>query len=120
SNMKKAVFLDRDGTVIRDMVYLNDPSKIEIFPESYEAISLMNSAGFMVILVTNQSGVAKGIVQVENILKIHEILRATFEKKAAVIHDAFYAPFAADSDHFHRKPNPGMLMEAAQKYGIDL
>lgn len=118
--MKKAVFLDRDGTIIRDMVYLNDPAKIEIFPESYEAIRLLNSHEYLIIVATNQSGVARGIVK-ESILKeINQIIADELKKKNAIIHDTYYAPDAVDSGSFNRKPNPGMLLEAAQKYNIDL
>lgn len=116
----KAVFLDRDGTIIRDMIYLNDPAKIEVFAESYEAIRLMNQQGYLVILVTNQSGVAKGIVKESILQEINSIIIADFQKNGAKIKDVYYAPDAVDSGSFNRKPNPGMLLQAAQKYGIDL
>jgi D-glycero-D-manno-heptose 1,7-bisphosphate phosphatase len=118
--MKKAVFLDRDGTIIRDVVYLNDPARIEVFTESYEAIKLLNEAGFMVILATNQSGIARGIVQEANLHLIHSTIVEDFKKNNAVIHDIYFSPHAVDSGAIERKPSPGMLLQAAEKHGIDL
>ncbi len=118
--MKKAVFLDRDGTIIKDMVYLNDPSNIHVFKESYEAIEQLNRNGYTIIVVTNQSGVARGIVK-ESILKeINSIIVEDFKKNGAEIHDVYYCAEAVDSGSHLRKPNPGMLLEASQKHGIDL
>ena len=116
----KAVFLDRDGTIIKDMIYLNDPAKIEVFPESYEAIELMNKQNYLVILATNQSGVARGIVKESILQEINSIIIEDFKTKGAIIHDVYYAPDAVDSGSFNRTPQPGMLLQAAQKYDIDL
>jgi len=118
--MKKAVFLDRDGTIIRDMVYLNDPAKIEVFPESYEAIKLLNKRGYLIIVITNQSGVARGIVQEKILKEINSIIVEDFKQKEAIIHDVYYCAEAVDSGSHFRKPNPGMLQDAAHKHDIDL
>ena len=118
--MSKAVFLDRDGTIIRDMTYLNDPLQIEVFQESYEAIKALNAKGYIVILVTNQSGVARGIVQMENLLKINALIIEDFRKKGAVITEAYFCPHPVDGGCQCRKPNAGMLQTAAQKHNIDL
>lgn len=118
--MKKAVFLDRDGTIIRDMIYLNDPSKIEVFKESYPALKKMRDSGFEIVLVTNQSGVARGFVE-ENILKeINQIIVQDFANRGIDIIDVYYCPHPVDGGCFCRKPNPGMLLDAAQKHSIDL
>jgi D-glycero-D-manno-heptose 1,7-bisphosphate phosphatase len=118
--MAKAAFLDRDGTIIRDMVYLNDPAKIEVFKESYEAIKLLNKNGFLVILATNQSGVARGIVDETVLRKINAIIAEDFKNHGAVITDTYYCPHPVDGGCQCRKPNPGMLVQAAKKYGIEL
>jgi D-glycero-D-manno-heptose 1,7-bisphosphate phosphatase len=116
----KAAFLDRDGTIIKDVVYLNDPNRIEVFKESYEAIKLLNNNGFMVILATNQSGVARGIVD-ENILKkINLMIIEDFKNHGAIIHDVYYCPHPVDGGCACRKPNAGMIIEGAKKYGVDL
>ena len=118
--MTKAVFLDRDGTIIRDIVYLNDPDKIETFTESYEAIKALNANGYLVFLATNQSGVARGIVD-ENILKkINAMITQDFKNHGAIITESFYCPHAVDAGCLCRKPNPGMLKTAALRHGVDL
>ncbi|MDZ4677588.1 MAG: HAD family hydrolase [Oligoflexia bacterium] len=116
----KAAFLDRDGTIIKDVIYLNDPNRIETYKESYEAIKLLNENGFKVILATNQSGVARGIVD-ENILKkINSMIVEDFKKNGAIIHDVYYCPHPVDGGCICRKPNAGMLQQAGQKYDIDM
>ncbi len=116
----KAVFLDRDGTVIVDMVYLNDPEKILVYEESYEAIKKLNDAGYLVILATNQSGVARGIVQESNVKLINKMIMDDFKSRGAQIIDAYYCPHPVDGGCHCRKPNPGMLEMASEKHGIDL
>lgn len=118
--MKKAVFLDRDGTVIRDMVYLNDPNQIYFFDESYAALSMLHNAGYLLILVTNQSGVARGLVQIENLHKINEIVVDTYAKHNIPIAAVYYCPHPVDGGCSCRKPKPGMLLDAAKKFDIDL
>src|ERR1039457_3271480 len=99
--LNKAAFLDRDGTIIFDMVYLNDPAKIKVFEESYEALRLLNSAGYKVILITNQSGVARGLVD-ENILKsINQMIIDDFKKNGAIITGAYYCPHPVDRSEEH-------------------
>jgi len=118
--MKKAVFLDRDGTIIRDVIYLNDPTKIEIYPESYEALKLLNDHGFLIVLATNQSGVAKGIVDEKNVILINQMIMDTYREQGIEIHDAYYCPHPVDGGCECRKPNAGMLKRGAEKFGIDL
>lgn len=118
--MPKAAFLDRDGTIIRDMVYLNDPAKIEVFKDSYEALKLLNKHDFTVILATNQSGVARGIVKEEILKQINSIITEDFKKHGAIITATYYCPHPVDGGCACRKPNPGMLQEAAKRFNIDL
>jgi D-glycero-D-manno-heptose 1,7-bisphosphate phosphatase len=118
--MRKAVFLDRDGTIIRDMIYLNDPEKIEVFAESYPALKMLHDRGYLIILVTNQSGVARGFVQLENLHKINQLIGEDFKNHDTVITDVFYCPHPVDGGCECRKPNTGMLKDAARRHGIDL
>ncbi len=117
---KKAVFLDRDGTLIIDKIYLNDPDNIEYLPGVFESIKSLSDAGYMLIVVTNQSGVAKGIVSLENLDEIHRRISVRFETNRSPIAGFYYAPFPSDQPHPMRKPNPGMLLQAASEHGIDL
>lgn len=118
--MKKAVFLDRDGTVIIDRIYLNDPKGIEVYKESYEALQLLHSEGYLIFLVTNQSGVARGLVHEENVKKINSMIIDDFGTRGTVISGAYYCPHPVDGGCICRKPNAGMLEKAAQEHGLDL
>ena len=120
SKTRKAVFLDRDGTIIVDKVYLNDPSGVEFFLGVPEALAKLQKAGFLLIVITNQSGIARGLVTEANLKAIHDRMQ-TLLKVHGVIIDAFYhSPHAADSNHPMRKPNPGMFVLAAQEHRISL
>lgn len=115
----KAVFLDRDGTLIIDKHYLNDPERVEMLPGVPEGLERLKKAGYLLVVITNQSGVARGIVQEENIKHIHERLQKLLSPLGQI--DRFYhSPHAADSNHPHRKPNPGLLFMAADELQIDL
>jgi D-glycero-D-manno-heptose 1,7-bisphosphate phosphatase len=116
----KAVFLDRDGTLIVDKIYLNDPSQIEYLPDVFEALKLLSNAGYMFLIATNQSGIAKGIVDPKNLHMIHQIIKSDFAKHGVDIRDFYFAPFPTGIDHEMRKPNCGMLMAGAKEHLVDL
>ncbi len=116
----RAVFFDRDGTLIVDKVYLNDPDQIEYLPGVFEALRSLRDVGFVFFVVTNQSGVPRGLVQPKNLIEIHRRMRAAFAEHGVDLADFYYAPYHTDHDHPYRKPNPGMLLQAAQEYRVDL
>jgi len=118
--MKKAVFLDRDGTVIIDRIYLNDPNGIEVYKESYEALQLLHNEGYLIFLITNQSGVARGLVEEANVKIINKIIIDDFGSKGTLISEAYYCPHPVDGGCICRKPNAGMLEQAAKEYDLDL
>jgi len=117
--MKKAVFFDRDGTLIHDKVYLNDPQGVELISGALECLKALKDAGYLLIVVTNQSGIARGLVQEENLHKIHERLQEMVKPHGVQFDGFYFSPHAADSDHPTRKPNPGMLEQAIREHGID-
>lgn len=117
---KKAVLLDRDGTLIVDMIYLNDPEKIEYLPGVFEALRLLRDYGYVFCVATNQSGVARGIVDVRNLDEIHRRIQAKFCSEGVDILSFHSAPYMTAFDHPMRKPNAGMLLEAARWHGLDL
>jgi D-glycero-D-manno-heptose 1,7-bisphosphate phosphatase len=119
-NLKKAVFFDRDGTLIIDRVYLNDPDQITYLDGAFEALTLLRDAGFTFVLVTNQSGVARGIVTLENLHEIHRRITTEFRKHKIEFAGIYYAPYSVESNHELRKPNAGMLTLAARELGLDL
>ncbi len=118
--MKKAILLDRDGTIIEDKIYLNDPEQIVYLPNVFEALRKLRDQGFVFAIATNQSGVARGIVQIHNLDEIHRRIQAEFSRHGIDILKFYSAPFMTDTNHPLRKPNPGMLLEAAREFGIDL
>lgn len=117
--MQKAIFLDRDGTIIVDKVYLNDPNQIEYLPNAIEGLKAFTKMGFKIYVATNQSGVPRGKVTLENLHEIHRRIGAECEKHGVKIEKFYYAPYMTDSNHPMRKPNPGMLLEAHKDYGVD-
>lgn len=118
--LKKAVFFDRDGTLIVDKVYLNDPDKIEYLPHVFTALKKLRDAGYVFFIATNQSGVPRGLVTIENLNEIHRRIRFAFAEHGVDLIDFYYAPYLTHLDHIYRKPNPGMLLQAAREYNIDL
>lgn len=117
--MTPAIFLDRDGTVIYDKVYLNDPGLVEFIPGAIEALKKLKQAGYLLIIITNQSGVARGLVQTENIFKIHERMDEILKPHGLTFDGLYFSPHAADSDHPQRKPNAGMIEDAIREHRID-
>ena len=114
------VILDRDGTLIVDLIYLNDPAKIEYLPGVFEGLRLLRDHGFKLCVATNQSGVPRGEVDVRNLDEIHRHIRAKFSSQGVDLLSFHSAPFMTDTDHWLRKPNPGMLLEAVEWYGLDV
>lgn len=125
--MRPAVFLDRDGTLIEDAGYLDRLERLAIFPWSIDAVRLLNRAGYTVAIVTNQAGVARGIVDEAFIGEAHRYLTDRFAAGRASIDACYYCPHLEDAPVRKyrrrcdcRKPRPGMLRQAAQDLDLDL
>jgi D-glycero-D-manno-heptose 1,7-bisphosphate phosphatase len=117
---KKTIFFDRDGTLIIDKVYLNDPDQIEYLPGVFEALRLLRDAGFQFVVVTNQSGIARRLVTMENLDETHRRIRAEFSRHGVDFAGFYYAPYSVESNHPIRKPHPGMLLRGALDHAADL
>ncbi|OGG50014.1 MAG: hypothetical protein A3F84_02305 [Candidatus Handelsmanbacteria bacterium RIFCSPLOWO2_12_FULL_64_10] len=123
--MKRAVFLDRDGTInLKKHTYITEPDQFDLIPGVAEAIGALREAGYLAVLATNQSAVARGLVTPEGLDAIHErmneLLGAPLDALYACLHyrDGSVAEFAVPCEC--RKPLPGMLLRAAREHGIDL
>lgn len=124
---RAAAILDRDGVLNVDHGYVGDPARLEWTPGAIAAVRRLNDAGLLVIVATNQSGVARGMFGLDDVEAVHRRMQADLEAAGAHI-DAFYvcpylpnAPVAAFAhpDHPDRKPNPGMLLRAITDWDID-
>jgi D-glycero-D-manno-heptose 1,7-bisphosphate phosphatase len=124
--MKRAVFLDRDGTLNVEKDYLYRIDEFEFVAGAEEAVRMFNKAGFMVVVVTNQSGVARGYYTEEDVEILHRHIGSELEKCGARVDAWFYCPHHPDGRGSYslpckcRKPLPGMLIEAAGRFDIDL
>lgn len=123
----KAAFLDKDGTLIENVPYNVDPSKIKLTEGAVEGLSLLQEAGYKLIVVSNQSGVALGHFQEEALDAVEDHLRSTLEKEGIHLDGFYYCPHHPDGrlrnyavPCFCRKPNPGMLFQAAREHHLNL
>jgi len=127
--MKKnaAVFLDRDGTINEEVGYLDSIDKLKLFANTAEAIRLINESGMKVVVMTNQSGVAKGYFTEEFVRKVHGRIQEMLREKGAFIDAFYYCPHHQTEgvgiylqSCVCRKPGAGMLIEASKELDIDL
>jgi D-glycero-D-manno-heptose 1,7-bisphosphate phosphatase len=118
--MKRAVFLDRDGTLIEDKDYLHRPEEVVIFPGAVDALKRLQDAGFLLVMVTNQSGIGRGYFTLEDCEKVHEHLQREFAKAGVQMAKIYLAPEAPDRPSHGRKPSPQFLFDARDEFGIDL
>lgn len=121
--MNRAVFLDRDGVINRkapEGEYVTTWGQMDLLPDVADGIALLNRAGFRVIVVTNQRCVAKGLISIEELNALHARLRTYLESQFAVIDDIYVCPHDNIPPCRCRKPEPGMLMEAAREHDLDI
>lgn len=117
---KPAIFVDRDGTLNELVGYLNDIDAFELFPWSHEAIRLINRSGYLAVVVTNQSGVARGIYSEELVRAVHSRMKETLESADARLDGIYYCPHDGSGECDCRKPKPGMLERAEKDLDIDM
>jgi D-glycero-D-manno-heptose 1,7-bisphosphate phosphatase len=124
---RPAVFLDRDGTISEEVGYVNHIDRLQIFPWTAEAIRKLNRAGLLAIVVTNQSGVGRGYFPDELVVQIHYKISRELQAQGARIDAFYYCPHhpearieALRAPCRCRKPLPGMLEDAAERFHLDL
>ena len=125
--LRPAVFLDRDGTVNVEAGYIRELENLHLIPGAAEAIKGLNELGVLVVLVTNQSGPARGYYPESWISKLHERLGTLLAAEGAFMDALYYCPHLPEGsvpeftmNCYCRKPEPGMLLQAAQEHKIDL
>jgi D-glycero-D-manno-heptose 1,7-bisphosphate phosphatase len=125
--MNRAIFIDKDGTLLTDVPYNVDPEKVSFSPLCMEGLRDLQSEGFMLIIITNQSGIARGYFDVAAFHRLRSHVDTLLREQGIKIHDWFFCPhypegkitaYAIDCDC--RKPKPGLIKRAARKFNIDL
>lgn len=127
-NKIKAAFFDRDGTLIRDVSYLSDINQIEIFPKAIDLCRASIERGYKLFVITNQSGIARGYFNEQFVQKTHQRLQELFACHGITFEKFYYCPHHPTHAVHEvykqacvcRKPNPGMLLNAARDFNIDL
>ncbi len=117
---RRAVFLDRDGTVCEDVNYLARAEDLNLFPFATEAVKLLNRNGFLVILITNQSGIARGFFGEDDLRLIHQKLEKELADADAKLDAIYFCPHHSADNCDCRKPKIGMINEALNDFEIDL
>jgi D-glycero-D-manno-heptose 1,7-bisphosphate phosphatase len=117
--MNKAIFLDRDGTLIEDVGHIKHPRQIYFFPDVFRALNSLPKE-FLLFIITNQTGIAKGQLKTEEVNEVNEALVNRFREESIIIQDVFVCPHAKEDNCSCRKPNPYFLLKSAEKYNLDL
>lgn len=125
--MIKAIFLDKDGTLVEDVPYNVDPGLIHLTEGARRGLRLLQEAGYLLIIVSNQSGIARGLFREEDLLGVEKYLHDLLSKQGIYLTDFYFCPHHPQGqvpryaiDCFCRKPRPGLLYQAAYRYHIDL
>ena len=122
-----AVFLDRDGVLIEDTGYPHLEDQLRLVPGAPEAVRRLNQLGYLCVIVTNQSGVARGLFSEDQMKAFNALIVRRLAAKGAVIGAVYACPFHSEGqveayihpDHPDRKPNPGMILRAIKDHGVD-
>lgn len=131
SNRRPAIFLDRDGTISKEVNLLNKPEQLELIEGAAEAIRLINKSDYLAVIVTNQPVIARNLCSIEELEYIHATLETMLGKEGAYVNAIYYCPHHPDKGYPEerpeykidcecRKPKPGMLLQAAKDWNIDL
>jgi D-glycero-D-manno-heptose 1,7-bisphosphate phosphatase len=119
-NKNRAVFQDRDGTIIEDKDYLSEPDQVVLFPGAAEALKRLQNAGFKLFIVSNQSGVGRGYFTMTEVERVNQRLVELLAKHGVRIEKIYIAPEAPEQPSRGRKPSPQFLFDARDEFGLDL
>jgi D-glycero-D-manno-heptose 1,7-bisphosphate phosphatase len=119
-SVSRAIFLDRDGTLIVDKDYLRDPTQVDIFPGAAAALKKLVDAGFQLFMVSNQSGVGRGYFTMADVENVNARVLGDFASQGVTFRKIYIAPEAPDQPSRGRKPSPQFLFDARDEFGMDL
>lgn len=118
--IKRFVFLDRDGVINKDSPdYVKSWAEFEFLPGSLDAIRLLTEKNYQIAIITNQSIINRKMASFDDLEFIHSMMKKAIKKEGGEIKDIFFCPHTPDDDCSCRKPEPGLILEALKKYGID-
>ncbi|MFW9827331.1 MAG: D-glycero-beta-D-manno-heptose 1,7-bisphosphate 7-phosphatase [Candidatus Thorarchaeota archaeon] len=119
---KKAIFLDRDGVINKEISYLSHPDDFKFIEGSIEALKILKQKNYLLIIITNQAGIARGYFSEDTLKKIHTKMLSMLKENSIEIDDIYYCPHHPDFSGpcNCRKPKPGMILKAKSKFDIDL
>jgi D-glycero-D-manno-heptose 1,7-bisphosphate phosphatase len=116
----RAVFLDRDGTIIEEKNYLGRPEEVVVFPGAAQALGRLDAAGFKLFIVSNQSGVGRGYFTMADVDRVNARLAEELGRGGAHLTKIYIAPEVPDAPSRGRKPSPQFLFDARDEFGLDL
>lgn len=114
-----AIFLDRDGTLINDFGYLKNPKEVEFFPETFTSLLKLQER-FLLFIITNQSGISKGLTTANEVKLVNDYLVETLKTKGIIISCVFCCPHSNEDNCICKKPKPYFIHQAAELYHLDL
>ena len=118
---RRCIFLDRDGVLNEENdLYIKSPDDLRVFHNSGDAVRRMNEAGFLTVIISNQSGVARGLFTEQDLENVQQKLRFELNKNSGAIDAIYHCPHLPDAGCACRKPLPRMLFQAAEEHNIDL
>ena len=117
---RPAVFLDRDGTINVDKNYLSDPSQLELIPGAIQALRRLADAGYLLFIVTNQSGIGRGYYTLQDMHRVNDRLSQDLAGAGVRLAKIYFAPEAPEQPSRGRKPSPQFLFDARDEFGVDL
>ena len=118
--MRRAAFLDRDGTIMVDTGYCHEPEKVRLIENAAEGLRLLSEGGFFLAIVTNQSGIARGYFTERELTAVNSRLREELQAKGVDFNALVYCPHSPLDQCDCRKPRPGLILRAASDHGLDL
>jgi len=113
------VILDRDGTIVIDRHYLGDPQGLEFLPGAVAGVRKLHAMGCRLFVITNQSGVGRGLLTLEQVERVNRGLESMMETIGAPLTATYFCPHAPDADCECRKPSTSLLLQAAREHGFD-
>lgn len=115
-----AVFLDRDGTILKHRNYLRELKNVKLYKNAPYALKMLKKNGYKLVIITNQSAVGRGFLTLKKLYKIHKKMLSLLKKKGAVIDGIYFCPHHPDENCVCRKPRTGLIKKAAKELNIDV